>query len=217
MENSISIITKRASKELVNGSIVNLGIGLPTNVVNHIPPSYTIWLHSENGVLGMKQLEDHNKKDADLINAGKQVISTIPGSSFFSSATSFSMIRGKHIDVAILGAMEVSQYGDVANWMIPNKKVQGMGGAMDLVHGAKKIIIVMRHCSKFQQPKLLRTCNLPITGYKCANLIITEFSVFIIRKSKFHLIEILQNCSLSYIKKTTQGEFTVDNKVNIKG
>jgi len=139
MLNSIDIIAKRASEELENGSVVNLGIGLPTNVVNYIPPSYTIWLHSENGVLGMKQLDDDSRKDADLINAGKQVISTVSGSSFFSSATSFSMIRGKHIDVAILGAMEVSQDGDVANWMIPNKKVQGMGGAMDLVHGAKKL------------------------------------------------------------------------------
>jgi 3-oxoacid CoA-transferase subunit B len=217
MVNNINIIAKRASEELANGSIVNLGIGLPTNVVNHIPPSYTIWLHSENGVLGMKQLDNDNKRDADLINAGKQVISTVPGSSFFSSATSFGMIRGKHIDVAILGAMEVSQYGDVANWMIPNKKVQGMGGAMDLVHGAKKIIIVMRHCSKTQQPKLLEKCDLPITGYRCANLIITEFSVFVIRKNRFHLIEILQNCSLNYIKRHTKGEFTISAKINVKG
>jgi len=205
-----SQIAARAAKELQDGNIVNLGIGLPTAVLHYIPKNINITFQSENGILGMGPPSCIGQEDPDLIDAGKRAISDVVGASFFSSADSFSMIRGGHIDIAILGAMQVSDCGDIANWMIPGKMVKGMGGAMDLVSGAKKIIVTMEHCSKDGTSKLLEICNLPLTGAKCVDLIITNLGVFNVTKNNgLHLTEIARGVTLDNLRNKTRARLTI--------
>jgi 3-oxoacid CoA-transferase subunit B len=201
----------RAAKELHDGFYANLGIGIPTLVANYIPEGMEVTLQSENGMLGMGPFPFEGEEDADLINAGKQTITALPKASFFSSADSFAMIRGGHVDLSILGAMQVSQSGDLANWMIPEKMVKGMGGAMDLVAGVKRVVVVMEHEAN-GQPKLLSECTLPLTGCRVVNLVITELGVFeVARKGppKMTLIEIAEGVTLEEIRSKTEVEFEV--------
>ncbi len=200
----------RAAKELKDGFYVNLGIGIPTLVANFIPAGVDITLQSENGMLGMGPFPYEDDVDPDLINAGKQTITEIKGSAYFSSADSFAMIRGGHIDLSILGAMEVSEKGDLANWMIPGKMVKGMGGAMDLVAGVKRVVVVMDHASKAGEPKLLRECSLPLTGREVVDMAITNLGVFTIERGKgMTLIELAEGVSLDAVKAQTQAPFIV--------
>ncbi len=196
---------QRAAKELKDGDYVNLGIGMPTLVANYIPKNLNITLQSENGMLGMGPFPVKGEEDPDLINAGKQTITALPESSYFSSADSFAMIRGGHIDLSILGAMEVSSKGDLANWMIPGEMVKGMGGAMDLVAGVKKVIVLMDHNAKNGSPKILETCNLPLTGEKVVNLIITNLGVFEVDEG-IKLLEYADNVSKEDIVNNTDAK-----------
>jgi 3-oxoacid CoA-transferase subunit B len=201
----------RAARELQDGFYVNLGIGIPTLVANYIPEGMTVTLQSENGMLGMGPFPYEGEEDADLINAGKQTITELPSSSYFSSADSFGMIRGGHIALSILGGMQVAQNGDLANWMVPGKMVKGMGGAMDLVAGVRRVVVVMDHTEKSGAPKLLKACNLPLTGAGVVDLLITDLGVFEINrgKSPVRLIELAPGVSVDDIKAKTEAAFEV--------
>lgn len=207
-------IAKRIAREVRDGMYINLGIGIPTLVANYIPKSLNVVLQSENGLLGIGPFPTEDQVDPDLINAGKQTITMMPGSSLFSSAESFGMIRGGHVDLTILGAMEVSEEGDIANWKVPGKMVKGMGGAMDLVASAKHIIVAMQHCSKDGASKLLKTCTLPITGLKCVKKIVTDLAVLdVVPGVGFKLLERAPGVSVEDIKKATEGKLIVEGEI----
>ena len=206
-------IAKRIAQELRDGLYVNLGIGIPTLVANYIPEGIEVEFQSENGVLGMGAFPFEGEEDADLINAGKQTITTRPGASFFDSATSFAMIRGQHVQLTVLGAMEVSQNGDIANWKIPGKMVKGMGGAMDLVASAENIIVAMMHSNKAGVSKILKECTLPLTGVGCVKKVVTELAVMEIKGGKFHLIERAPGVTIDEIKSKTEGELVIPDNV----
>lgn len=202
-------IAHRIAQEVKDGYTVNLGIGIPTLVANYIPPTKTVMLQSENGLLGMGPFPFENEVDPDLINAGKQTITEIKGSSYFSSADSFAMIRGGHIDLTVLGAMEVDQDGSIANWMVPGKMVKGMGGAMDLVAGAKNVIVAMLHTDKDGNSKLRKKCTLPLTGVKCIKKIVSDFGVIEVTPQGFLLLEYAPGMSAEQVKKFTEGTMTI--------
>lgn len=206
-------IAKRLAKELQHGYYVNLGIGIPTLVANYVPEGIAVEFQSENGVLGMGPFPFEGEEDADIINAGKQTITTLPGASFFDSALSFSMIRGKHVDLTILGAMEVAENGDIANWKIPGKMVKGMGGAMDLVASADNIIVAMMHTNKEGESKLLKRCTLPLTGVSCIKKVVTNLAVMEITNEGFKLLETAPGVSIETIKNATEGTLIIEGEI----
>ncbi len=206
-------IAQRIAQELRDGWYVNLGIGIPTLVANYIPEGIEVEFQSENGVLGMGPFPIEGEEDADLINAGKQTITTMKGASFFDSATSFAMIRGQHVQLTVLGAMEVSENGDIANWKIPGKMVKGMGGAMDLVASADNIIVAMMHSNRAGVSKLLKSCSLPLTGVACVKKVVTDLAVMEIKNGAFHLIERAPGVSVDEIQSKTEGNLIINGDV----
>ena len=207
-------IAKRISQEVKDGMYINLGIGIPTLVANYIPQNINVVLQSENGLLGIGPFPKDNEVDPDLINAGKQTITMMPGSALFSSAESFGMIRSGKVDLTILGAMEVSENGDIANWKVPGKMVKGMGGAMDLVASAKNIIVAMQHCSKDGASKLLKTCSLPITGLRCVKKIVSDMAVLdVLPQGGFRLLERAPGISTEQIKNATEGKLIIEGDI----
>ena len=206
-------IAQRIAKELRDGWYVNLGIGIPTLVANYIPEGIEVEFQSENGVLGMGPFPFEGEEDADLINAGKQTITTMSGASFFDSATSFAMIRGQHVQLTVLGAMEVSEKGDIANWKIPGKMVKGMGGAMDLVASADNIIVAMMHSNRAGVSKLLKNCSLPLTGVACVKKVVTDLAVLEVKDGAFHLLERAPGVSVEEIQSKTEGNLIINGEV----
>ena len=206
-------IAKRIAQELKDGYYVNLGIGIPTLVANYIPANMQVFLQSENGLLGMGEYPTENNVDADLINAGKETVTAKTGACYFSSAESFAMIRGGHIDLTVLGAFEVDQNGNIASWMIPGKLVKGMGGAMDLVAGANNIVVAMQHANKHGESKILRHCSLPLTGVSCIKKVVTDLAVLEIHQGAFYLKERAPGVSVDTIKEMTDGELIIEGNI----